>query len=89
VQLDGTLSAAGEYTVGISHYAGVAGGDLIPFTELGREVVEAGGAFAAGALLESDSQGRAITRTTGIAVARAVTAATAAGQYAEVYLILN
>lgn len=89
VQLDGTQSGAGEYSCGISHYAGVAGGDYIPFTELGREIVEAGAAFAANVLLESDAQGRGILKTTGIATARSVGAATAAGDLVEVYVIPN
>jgi uncharacterized protein YbjQ (UPF0145 family) len=87
VQLTGIQSAAGQY--GVSHYAGVANGDYIPFTELGREIVETGGAFAVGALLESDAQGRAILRTAGVIVGRAVTASTAVGQFAEIYLIPN
>lgn len=89
VQLDGTQSGAGEYSSGISHYAGVAGGDLIPFTELGREILEVGAAVAAGTLLESDAQGRGITKTTGIATARAVTSAAAAGEFVEVWVLPN
>lgn len=42
--------------------------------------VEAGAAFASGATLQSDGTGRAITQTTGVAIARALEAATAAGQ---------
>lgn len=41
--------------------------------------VEAGAAFASGATLQSDSVGRAITKTTGIGVLRALQAASAAG----------
>jgi uncharacterized protein YbjQ (UPF0145 family) len=89
VQLGGIQSAAGQYTCGVSHYAGVANGDYIPFTELGREIVETGGAFVVGQLLESDAQGRAILRTAGVIVGRAVTASTAVGQFAEIYLIPN
>lgn len=89
VQLDGTQSAAGEYAAGISHYAGVANGDYIPFTELGRDILEVGAAVAIGAAIESDAQGRGITKTTGITLARAVTGAAAAGEFVEVYMIPN
>lgn len=41
--------------------------------------VEVGAAVAAGALLQTDSLGRAITRTTGIAVLKALTAGAGAG----------
>jgi hypothetical protein len=42
--------------------------------------IESGAAFNANAELETDDQGRAITRTTGVAVLRALQAATGAGQ---------
>ncbi|HEX5408939.1 MAG TPA: hypothetical protein VFW89_04130 [Gemmatimonadaceae bacterium] len=44
--------------------------------------VEAGAAFSAGATLQSDADGRAVTRTTGVAVLRALDAASAAGDIA-------
>jgi tripartite-type tricarboxylate transporter receptor subunit TctC len=59
VKLSGAKSGAGEYAVGISQFAGAIG-DYIPYTELGNEEVEAGAAFSAGDLLQSDSLGRAV-----------------------------
>ncbi|HET7584650.1 MAG TPA: DUF2190 family protein [Gemmatimonadaceae bacterium] len=43
--------------------------------------VEAGAAFASGATLQSDANGRAITKTTGTGILRALEAAGAAGDY--------
>jgi len=42
-------------------------------------LVEAGGVFSAGAVLQSDANGRAIQRTTGVGVLRALQAASNAG----------
>jgi hypothetical protein len=49
--------------------------------------VEAGAAFSSGATLQSDASGRAITRTTGVAIARALQAASAAGNLAWVVFL--
>jgi len=49
--------------------------------------VESGGAFSSGATLHSDGSGRAITSTSGAKVARALEAATAAGQFKWVVLL--
>ena len=49
--------------------------------------VESGAAFSSGATLQSDSVGRAITRTSGVAIARALQAATAAGQITWVVIL--
>jgi hypothetical protein len=48
----------------------------IPGTPL---LIEAGAAFVSGATLQSDASGKAVTKTTGIGIARALEAATAAG----------
>lgn len=42
--------------------------------------VETGGAFAAGVLLQTDSNGRVVQHTTGVPVMRALEASTGAGQ---------
>ena len=43
--------------------------------------VEAGGAFAAGTTVQSDSTGRAVAHTTGVALARALAGASGAGDF--------
>lgn len=45
------------------------------------EVVESGAAITAGAALESDSSGRAVTKSSGVTVGRAMDAATGAGEF--------
>jgi hypothetical protein len=64
-------------------------GDEFPVDVLGTALVKAGAAVAKGAALETDSSGRAVTRSSGPLVARALAAATAADQLIEVLLIPN
>ena len=56
---------------------------------MGTAQVEAGAAFAADIALQFDSVGRLVTRTTGVTVARSITAAAAVGDIAEALLIPN
>lgn len=84
----GAVPAAGGNAIGIAA-TNAAIGEMVAVTMLGPEGVEAGGAIAVGAAIESDAQGRAVARTTGVAIARALTAASAAGQLIEVALIPN
>ena len=49
----------------------------------------AGAAFANGALLEADATGRAVTQAAGKILAKALAAATAAGDIVPVLLILQ
>jgi hypothetical protein len=80
------VSAAGN---GYPCATGGAIGDTTPVVLLGVAIGEAGAAIAAGALLEFDSVGRFITRSTGAIVGRAVTAAASAGTTLEVFVIPN
>jgi len=86
----GAVAGAGVNTQGVAQTAGVIG-DKVTTTVLGTEVVETGAAIAAGALIETDASGRAITKAAGVAVARLAPGevATAAGQFVEVILIAN
>jgi hypothetical protein len=84
----GAQAGAGANAAGVSEYA-AASGEMFPAVALGTAVVEAGAAFAAGAALQADADGRAITKDAGAAVARALQAAGAAGDLVEVFLIPN
>ena len=83
-------AVAGENAIGVAQ-SDAADGDLLPVDALGTTLVEVGAAVAEGALVESDADGRAITRTTGAILARVVPGASAsgAGEKVEVMLIPN
>jgi len=86
----GDVAAAGVKTQGVAQ-SDAASGESFTATVIGTEVVEAGAAIAAGALIETDATGRAITHTTGVVVARLAPgeSATAAGEFVEVILFAN
>jgi hypothetical protein len=84
----GALPAAAGNALGpAATYAAI--GQRVGVSVIGSARVEAGAAVAAGAAIEVDSLGRGITRSSGVAVGRALSAATAAGQLIEVLLIAN
>lgn len=83
--LAGAVPAAGA-----AGYLAVTGGainDMVSVTVVGTAQAEAGAAFAADVVLEFDAQARLITRTTGVAVARSVTASSGAGAVVEALVI--
>lgn len=84
----GAVPAAAGNALGVAQQ-NAAIGEAAPVVVLGTAVAEAGAAVAAGALLETDASGRFITRTAGQIVARALTAAGAAGDQIEIFLIPN
>lgn len=86
----GALTGAGLGAQGVAQ-TDAAIGAKVTTTVLGTEVVEAGAAIAAGALVESDATGRAITKAAGISLGRLAPGevATAAGQFVEVILFAN
>jgi len=84
----GAIPAAGARSFGVTDFSGAVG-DRVSVGVLGTVVAEAGAAFAADAALEVDALGRFITKNAGVTVARAVTAAGAAGSLAEILLIPN
>jgi hypothetical protein len=85
VLLTGAAVSAGG--AGYPAATGGASGDSIPVVLLGVAIGEAGAEVAAGALLEFDSSGRYITRSSGTIVGRALSGASAAGVQMEVFVI--
>lgn len=102
MQLSGTVSAnrflatdmtqagLGANTYGATRTNGVSG-EVVPVDVLGTTIIETGGAILAGAKVQSDANGRAITIDTGVVTGRLAPgeSATAAGQFVEVILIVN
>ena len=84
----GAPSGAGANALGVARYDAAAGED-VAVDALGTTEVEAGAAVAAGALVQADADGRAITRAAGVAVGRAMGAAAGAGSVVQVFLIPN
>lgn len=85
----GAQAVADANTLGVARTAGVSG-DKIAVDVLGTAIVEAGAAISAGATLETDASGRAVTwATSGAKVGLALQAAGAAGAMIEVLLIPN
>ena len=80
------VSAAGA---GYPCAVGGASGDAVPVVLMGVAIGEAGAAVTAGALLEFDSAGRYITRSAGVTVGRALSAAAGSGSTLEVFVIPN
>lgn len=76
VTLQGAVPAAGVGNVGVARFS-CASGDPVTVDVDGRVTVAAGAAIAAGALVETNNAGKAITRATGVALGRALTAAAA------------
>lgn len=86
--LGGAPATAGGNAGGVARSDGAVG-ELIPLDVLGTAVVTAGAAVAKDAAIEVGTAGKAITKTTGVAVARALEAAAADGDRIEVMLIPN
>lgn len=85
----GAQAGADANTLGVARTAGVSG-DKIPVDVLGTAIVEAGAAISAGATLETDANGKAVTwATSGPKVGLALQAAGADGAMIEVLLIPN
>lgn len=87
VAVDDTRAGAGENTLGVAQAYGMDEDTAVDV--LGVVRIETGGAVADGALIESDAEGRAITRSSGAVVARVLDGTTAAGQKALCVLIPN
>lgn len=88
VKPDGTYPAAGGAALGVTRTSAELG-DPIPVDVLGTTPVEAGGPVAVGPVMV-DATGRVVTHTgVNVKVAIAFSAATAAGQQVEVFLIPN
>lgn len=87
---DGDLAGAGANALGVTR-TDAALDEQVAVDVIGTAQVESGGALAAGALVESDASGRAITKSAGVTVARLAPGASAAGagELVEVILIAN
>lgn len=85
----GGVPGAGGRTLGVARSAAAAG-QAVAVDVLGTSVVEAGAAITTvGALLQTDSEGRAVPYTSGTAVAVALQTAAGAGRRIEVLLLPN
>ena len=83
VGFNGNVCAAGVKALGVVE-ADTENGGVAPANVLGVILVEAGAAIAAGAEVESDANGRAVTKTTGVGFGVARDAASAAGEIIRV-----
>lgn len=90
VSVTGGVPAAGAAVFGIAKSDGAIGAK-VPVAALGTAIATAGAAIAAGAALETDNQGRVITKTTGVTIGRMAPGevAAAAGDKVEIILIPN
>lgn len=88
VTIAGALAGAGATALGVAN-SGAAIGENFPVLVLGTAVVEASAAIASGAAVEATAVGKAVTRTTGVVLGRALEAASADGDKIEVLLIPN
>ena len=79
----GNVAGAGERVLGVPT-TDFSVGEQASVATHGEILVEAGAAVAAGAEVESDASGRAVTKTTGIGFGVARDAATAAGEIIRV-----
>jgi hypothetical protein len=81
-------TAAGN-AVGFARIGGVAA-DRIPTTVLGTSIAIAGAAIAVGALVEVHTTvAQVVTKSAGVAIGRALTAASTAGDQVEILIIPN
>ncbi|WP_421793518.1 capsid cement protein [Hydrocarboniphaga effusa] len=87
----GGVPAAGDNCLGVNRSKADAAGEIVPVDVIGTAVVDSGAAILANALIQTDAQGRAITKAAGATLARMAPGqvATAAGQKIEVLLIVN
>jgi len=83
VGFDGGVCAAGAKALGACE-ASASAGEQAPVNMAGAILVEAGGPIAAGAEVESNANGCAVAKTTGISNGWAMDAATAAGDVIRV-----
>lgn len=85
----GAQAGADANTLGVARFGG-ASGEKVTVDVIGTAIVEAGAAISAGATLETDASGRAVTwATSGGKVGIALQAASGAGVMIEVLLLPN
>ena len=83
VDFTGNVASAGERPLGVAT-TDFDTGEQASVATHGEILVEAGATIAAGAEVESDASGRAVTKTTGVAFGVARDAAAAAGDIIRV-----
>lgn len=88
------ITAAGAVATAAGNSLGfattdAASGDRVPVAVLGTAIASASAAIAVGAALEVAANGQVVTRSAGVTVGRALSAASAAGDLIEVLLIPN
>lgn len=88
VTAGGAVPGAGANALGVVNN-NAAIGEKVAADVLGTTLVEASAAIAAGAAIETTATGTAVTKSAGVTLGRALSAATAAGQLIEVLLIPN
>jgi hypothetical protein len=81
-------AAAAANAIGVADNI-VAIGEIVNVATIGTARVKIGAAVTAGALIEADATGRAITRTAGVILARALETGATADQEIEVLLLPN
>lgn len=86
----GAQTGAAGNAIGVADSAAQIG-ERFPVVNQGTAVVEAGAAIAAGALVEADASGRAVTKTAGVTLGRLAPgeSASGAGSFVEVILFVN
>lgn len=84
----GAVASAAGNALGIAQTDGSTG-DLVPVNVLGTAVATAGAAITAGAAVEVGSSGKVVTKSSGVTIGRALTAAAADGDQVEILLIAN
>lgn len=87
---DGAVATAAGNALGVACTAAADGEDF-PVDVIGTTVVEAGAAIAEGAEIEVGANGKAVTQSAGVTVARMApgSSASADGDLVEVLLIAN
>lgn len=88
VTVAGAQAGAAANTLGVANY-GVATGEIFPVSVMGTAMVEAGAVIALGAAIETDAAGKAVTKSAGPTVGRALQAASGDGKLIQVLLIPN
>lgn len=84
----GAVATAAGNAVGFAQTGGASGARL-PVVALGTSIAVAGAAIAMGALVEVGTAGKVVTRSAGVSIGRALSAAAADGDQIEVLLIPN
>lgn len=90
VQASGVAAVAAGNAVGTTQTSASAAGQRVPVAVLGTTIAIAGAAIAAGAAVEVHTTvTQVVTKSAGVTIGRALTAASAAGDQIELLIIPN